>query len=338
MSEIRVAVDAMGGDHAPRVLVEGACLAARTLEVSIILVGKGSLLRQELERLQPAAPEGKISIVDTPEWIEMGESPATALRTKKSASVILAANLVAREEAQAMVSAGNSGAAMGAAVLRMGTLPGVERPAIAVVLPSKTGGTVFLDAGATVDCRPQNLLQFAHMGCAYARCRLNSENPRVGLLGIGEEATKGNSLTRGAYELLAESEGLNFIGNVEPNQMMQGGAEVVVCDGFVGNITLKAIEGTAEFALSLLAHEFDSKPSLGARLPAQIESVKHRLDWTEYGGALLLGVKGLCIISHGRSTPAAIARAIQVGKEAAEKQVITSLIRHFLPLPGNGPA
>jgi len=324
MSETRIAVDAMGADDAPRVPVEGACLAARSLGVSIILVGKGPLVEAELARIDQPLPQDKITVLDAPEWIGMEESPGPALRAKKSASVLLAAALVAKGEAEAMVSAGNSGAAVGAAVLKLGTLPGIERPAIALVLPTKKGEAIFLDAGATVDCRPQHLLQFARMGAAYARCRLGTESPRVGLLGIGEESTKGNSLTRGAHELL-EGSGLNFIGNVEPKEMLQGAAEVVVCDGFVGNIALKIMEGFAEFALHLVGEEFKRNSSSGGEMQAHLGSVKQRLDWAEYGGALLLGVKGLCIISHGRSTATAIARAIEVGKEAAEKGVIAFL-------------
>lgn len=324
MSDIRIAIDAMGGDLAPRTPVEGACRAVRELDVSVLLVGKASLVNEELARLQPAPPADKITVVDTPEWIEMGESPATALRTKKAASVMVAADLVRKGQASAMISAGNSGAAMGAAVLRMGTLPGIERPAIAVVMPNSAGEMVFLDAGATVDCRPKNLLQFAKMGAAYARCQLKVDHPRVGLLGIGEEATKGNLLTREAYELLRHS-GLNFIGNLEPTAMMRGAADVVVCDGFVGNIALKTMEGFGEFALRLLAGHCAVNSANGERLLAGVEAVKQRLDWAEYGGALLLGVRGLCIISHGRSTPMAIARAIQLGKEATERKVIASL-------------
>ncbi len=323
MSVIRIAVDAMGGDNAPRVPVEGACLAARSLDVSITLVGKATLVEAELARINLAPPREKITLLDSPEWIEMGESPGPALRAKKSASVMLAASLVAKGEAQAMVSAGNSGAAMGAAVLRMGRLKGIDRPAIALVLPSQNGETIFLDAGATVDCRPQHLLQFARMGAAYARCRLGAENPRVGLLGIGEESTKGNSLTRGAHELLSKESALNFIGNIEPKEMFQGAAEVVVCDGFVGNIALKTIEGFAELAFYMLAGESDAAGR--ANLAQCVAGVKKRLDWAEHGGAVLLGVNGLCIISHGRSTPAAIAKAIEVGKEAVERGVIAAL-------------
>jgi glycerol-3-phosphate acyltransferase PlsX len=310
-------------------------MAARSLGVSILLVGKASSVQEELERVHPSPPPDRISIVDTPEWIEMGESPATALRAKRSASVLVAADLVVKGKAQVMVSAGNSGAAVGAAMLRMKGLPGVERPGIAIVLPSKSGEIILLDVGATVDCRPQNLLQFAHMGVAYARCRLGKDNPRVGLLGIGEESKKGNALTREAHELLRGS-GLNFIGNVEPNGMMQGAAEVIVCDGFVGNIALKTMEGIIELALDMFADHFKVEANSAAKMPAHIESVKQHLDWAEYGGALLLGVKGLCIISHGRSTPAAIARAIQAGKEAYEKDIIASLSRHFLPSSKEG--
>jgi len=323
MKEIRIAVDAMGGDEAPRMPVAGACLAARSLGVSISLVGKADLIHRELERISPTPPMELITIIDTPEWIEMGESPSTALRAKKSASVLVAAGLVAKGEAQAMVSAGNSGAAMGAAVLKMKTLPGIERPAIAIMLPTMKGEVIFLDAGATVDCQPKNLFQFAQMGSAFARTRFKIDAPRVGLLSIGEEPTKGNSLTRAAHELLANN-GLNFIGNIEPKEMLRGGAEVVVCDGFVGNISLKVLEGLAELMFGLLAEEL-GEVFADKALQAGLKNIKRKLDWAEHGGALLLGVRGLCIISHGRSTANAIAKAIQVGKEAVDSQVLASL-------------
>jgi phosphate acyltransferase len=325
MNDIHVAVDAMGGDAAPRVPVEGACLAARTLGAHVTLVGKADLINAELARLGEAVPQDKIAILDTPEWIEMGESPASALRTKKRASLMLAADLVAKGAAQVMVSAGNSGAAMGAAVLRMGTIKGVERPAIALLLPTYKGETIFLDGGATVDCSAKNLLQFGRMGAAFARSRFHTDTPRVGLLSIGEEATKGNSLVREAHELLKTSD-LNFVGNVEPKEMLQGVADVVVCDGFVGNIALKIIEAFAEFSFSLVAENGDSTDAaLNQEIRKRLGKAKQRLDWAEYGGALLLGVKGLCIISHGRSTTPALAKAIEVGVKAAENQVISSL-------------
>jgi len=313
----------MGGDDAPRMPVEGACLAARSLGVSIALVGKADLIHPVLAELSPAPPKDLITIVDTPEWIEMGESPATALRAKKRASVMVAAGLVAKGEAQAMVSAGNSGAAMGAAVLKMKTLPGIERPAIAIMLPTMKGEVIFLDAGATVDCQPKNLFQFAQMGAALAKSRFKVEAPRVGLLSIGEEPTKGNSLTRAAHELLVNN-GLNFVGNIEPKEMLRGAVEVVVCDGFVGNISLKVVEGIGELIFGLLEEEL-GEAFADKTLQAGLKNVKRKLDWAEHGGALLLGVRGVCIISHGRSTANAIARAIQVGKEAVESQVVASL-------------
>ena len=304
-------------------------MAARSLGVAVVLVGKADLIQAELARFGDAATADKITVVDTPEWIEMGESPGCALRKKKQASVVLAAKLVAQGKAQAMVSAGNSGAAMGAAVLHMGTMPGVERPAIALVLPTQAGGEfILLDAGATVDCHPKNLVDFAHMGVAYASCRMGLEQPRVGLLGIGEEPKKGNLLARNAYELLQVDQ-LNFVGNIEPNGMFHGEADVIVCDGFVGNIALKTMEGFGELTIRLLLGQSSDKTASDQTLLARIQRARQRLDWTEYGGALLLGVKGLCIISHGRSTPTAIARAIQAGKVAAEKQVIGSVMQHF---------
>jgi phosphate acyltransferase len=323
MKEIRIAVDAMGGDDIPHMPVAGACLAARTLGVSIALVGRADLIEQELARLDVSPPPGLISIVDTPEWIEMGESPSTALRAKKAASVLVAAGMVAKGEAQAMVSAGNSGAAMGAAVLKMKTLPGIERPAIAIMLPTLKGEVIFLDAGATVDCQPKHLFQFAQMGSAFARSRFKLDSPRVGLLSIGEEASKGNSLTRAAHDLLAQN-GLNFVGNIEPKEMLRGAVEVAVCDGFVGNISLKIIEGIGELVFGLFGEE-PGEAFTDQTLQAALNNIKRKLDWAEHGGALLLGVKGLCIISHGRSTANALAKAIQVAKEAVESRVIAAL-------------
>jgi glycerol-3-phosphate acyltransferase PlsX len=236
---------------------------------------------------------------------------------------MVAAGLVAKGEAQAMVSAGNSGAAMGAAVLKMKTLPGIERPAIAVMLPTLTGEVIFLDAGATVDCQPKNLFQFAQMGSALAKSRFKIDSPRIGLLSIGEESSKGNSLTRAAHELLANN-GLNFIGNIEPKEMLRGAVDVAVCDGFVGNISLKVIEGIGELIFGVFEEEL-GEAFADKKLQGGLSNIKRKLDWAEHGGALLLGVRGLCIISHGRSTANAIAKAIQVGKDAVESQVLAHL-------------
>jgi glycerol-3-phosphate acyltransferase PlsX len=319
----------MGGDFAPAAIVEGAVLAAQSFDASTVLVGDAERVAGELAKHD--APPGRIEIVHASQVIEMDEPPSTALRCKPDASMMVAARMVAAGEAEGMVSAGNSGASMGAALLNLGTIEGVSRPAIATVLPSKQGHIILLDAGAICDCRPKHLVQFARMGDVYASRVMHIERPRVALLNIGEEPTKGNELTKGAYEALSAAD-LNFVGNVEGTNLLTGVADVVVCDGFVGNITLKLGEGWADLFVTLLLHELAQLPPAlrdNADFARALENLRRRLDYSEYGGALLLGVTGVVVISHGRSTPKAVCGAIRVAKESVENGVVEGVRSSF---------
>ncbi len=323
-----VALDAMGGDHAPEVTVAGAIGAARGLAVRVLLVGDRARLESELSR-HPDLPSG-IEIVHAEAVIHMEESPGPALLRKRDASIVVATDLVKHGRASGVVSAGNSGAAMGAATLRLGLLPGVDRPAIAMLLPNRRRPVVVLDSGATVDTRPENLRDFAWMGSVYAQSLLHIQQPRVGLLSIGEEPSKGNALVKQAHALLAELP-INFVGNVEGQHIAVGEVDVVVCDGFVGNAVLKATEGYAELFSAMLKERLRGglRSRLGAWLlrPA-LRGLARQLDYASYGGALLVGVNGICVIAHGRSTPGAIESAIRVAKELADRQVVEKLASH----------
>lgn len=323
---IRVALDAMGGDRGPEVTVEGAVAAARELGSTVILVGDEQVLRSHLARHDVGGLA--LTVQHAPESVEMGESPMAALRKKKHSSIRIGLDLVKRGEAEAFVSAGNTGAVMATAVVVLGPLAGVERPAIAVVVPTLTHQAILLDVGANVDCKARHLLQFAIMGNVYARDILGQTQPRVGLLSIGEEEIKGNELTREAFREMADEASLHFIGNVEGRDVFNGAADVIVCDGFTGNVALKISEGLLETMLHLLREEVkkDLRGRLGSLLliPA-FRRFKRRIDPSEFGGAPLLGVNGVCMISHGRSTGKAIRNAIR----AAEGCVSNAVIAHI---------
>jgi glycerol-3-phosphate acyltransferase PlsX len=323
---IRVALDAMGGDRGPEVTVEGAVAAARELGSTVILVGDEQVLRSHLARHDVGGLA--LTVQHAPESVDMGESPMAALRKKKHSSIRIGLDLVKRGEAEAFVSAGNTGAVMATAVVVLGPLAGVERPAIAVVVPTLTHQAILLDVGANVDCKARHLLQFAIMGNVYARDILGQTQPRVGLLSIGEEEIKGNELTREAFKEMADEASLNFIGNVEGRDVFNGAADVIVCDGFTGNVALKISEGLLETMLHLLREEVkkDLRGRLGSLLliPA-LRRFKRRIDPSEFGGAPLLGVNGVCMISHGRSTGKAIRNAIR----AAEGCVSNAVIAHI---------
>ena len=320
-----VALDAMGGDHAPEATVAGAVRAARRLAVRVLLVGDQAQLEAELSRY-PDLPEG-LEVVHADAVIGMDETPGPALLHKRGASIIVAANLVREGRASAVVSAGNSGAAMGAAALRLGLLPGIDRPAIATLLPSHKKAVVVLDAGATLDPRPENLRDFAWMGSVYAQALLQIERPRVGILSIGEEPAKGNALVKHAHPLIAALP-INFIGNVEGRHIALGDVDVVVCDGFVGNVILKATEGYAELFGTMLRERLSGglRGRLGAWLlrPA-LQRLASQFDYASHGGALLVGVNGICVIAHGRSTPPAIESAIRVANELVKQGVVDQL-------------
>lgn len=322
---MKIAVDAMGGDFAPVEIVKGAVDACAHFGLPVILVGDQDLIRRELKKYP--ATGLPIEIRHASEVVEMDEHPANAIRRKSDSSIVVAAGLVSNQEAQAMVSAGNTGAAMAVATLKIGRIAGIDRPAIGALLPTINGKTVMLDAGANVDCSVENLLQFAIMGSEYAKRVLKVSNPRVGLLSIGEEPTKGNEVTKATNARLRASN-LNFVGNVEGKDVFRGAADVVVCDGFVGNVVLKVSEGMAEFVLDCLRQALQSNTAakLGALLvkPA-LRRAKAGFDYAEYGGAPLLGVNGVCIICHGRSNSRAITNAIRAAADAIENDIVRSI-------------
>jgi glycerol-3-phosphate acyltransferase PlsX len=320
----------MGGDHAPGEIVQGALLAAQNPGLRILLVGREDAVCAAMGHHEHA---GAVEVVGASEVIEMHESPAQAVRRKKDASLVVCAELVHAGRAQAMISAGNTGAAMAVALTRWGRIPGIDRPAIAAVLPTTTaqGRVVVLDAGANVDCSPQNLLQFGLMGSVYSQSVIGVAEPRVGILSNGEEAGKGNEQIRAAYALLSEA-AIKFIGNVEGRDLFHGRVDVVVCDGFVGNVLLKVSEGVVELLMGLLQGELESKPWL--KLPAAlmrpaVREIRRRTDYSETGGAPLLGVDGVCIISHGRSSARAIANAIRAAGEAVKHGIVEQIGRQL---------
>lgn len=311
----------MGGDDAPGAIVEGAVEAARELNVAITLVGAEVALADALAR-HPGWRQLPIEIVDAPDVVGMGDAPVSALRRLPRASIRVATEIVARSGCGAVVSAGNTGATVMAAHAAFGMLPGVDRPALATVIPTRGRPAVLLDAGATVECRPQHLLQFAVMGAVHARLALGLEVPRVGLLSIGEEETKGNELTREAHRLLKAAP-VHFIGNIEGREIYSGEADVVVCDGFTGNIVLKTSEGLVEVVDDVLG---DALRDVPAGRDA-FERFRRRMDYSEYGGALLLGVAGLVVVAHGRSSPRAMRNAIAMAARYAGGDFVSRVER-----------
>ena len=310
----------MGGDRAPAVVVEGAILAARDVDAELVLVGNQESVEQEFLRLAGKLP--RFPIVNASQTVTMDESPSIALR-KSASSMKLAFEMMKRGEAHAVVSAGNSGAMMAIGMLVMGTLPQLARPAILAVVPGTSKGTVIIDAGANVDCKPRQLLQFGIIGSVYAQHGLGIANPRVGVLSNGEEDTKGNELTRAASELLAAAP-VNYIGYVEGRDFFNGKVDVVVCDGFTGNVALKTMEGVASFARELLKSAFHKNLASRFGYFMSRQSLGHahrRLDYAEYGGARLLGLDGVAIVAHGGSTPLAIKNAIRVASESVSQNV-----------------
>ncbi len=321
-----MAVDAMGGDYAPAEVTLGAAQAARELGVGIYLVGPQEALRAELAKHDTTGLA--IEIVHTDEVIGMDEHPAEAVRTRRRNTISLAHELVRDGQALGAVSAGNSGAVMAAALLVLKRVKGVDRPAIGTVLPAMSGArTLVLDVGANTDCKPEWLEQFALMGSAYMQNVFGVANPRIGLLSIGEEETKGNQLTQEAHQLLkaaAPRAGINFVGNVEGRDINAGTVDVVVCDGFVGNVVLKTSEGISKMLLSTIRTELYSNPLslLGALLAkGAFDRVRKQTDYEEYGGAPVLGVNGVSIVAHGRSRAKAIKNAIRVAAQAAEARL-----------------
>ena len=323
---MRIAVDAMGGDDAPRTVVHGAVAAAREDGLALTLVGARTVLEDELARF-PEVASLSIGILDAADVVGMDE-PAMAARRRLGASVRVAAEAVASGEAAALFTAGHSGAAVIAAHAAFGLLEGIERPAIAATIPTRDGLAILVDAGATVSCRPHHLVEFARLGAAYASAMLGVARPRVGLLSNGEEAGKGTSLVRAAHARISETP-LHFIGNLDASELFTGIADVIVCDGFTGNVVLKTSEGLVEAIDGLLADEIVQSPTapVGA-VPTRgaLRRFRTRLDYSEQGGAPLLGLRHVCVIGHGRSSPKAVARGVRLAARFAREQLVARLV------------
>ena len=317
-----IAVDAMGGDLGPSVVVPGAIEAARQTGAKILLVGNEATLDGELNRLSPSGVD--LEIVHAPEVAGMDEKPSDILRRKKNASIQVACRLVRDGAAQGVVSAGHSGASVACGMFIMGRIPGVERPALASLLPTEKEPVVLLDVGATVDCKPYNIFQFGLMGDAFARDILNKESPRVGLLSIGEEEGKGNSQVKEAYELFKMAQNLNFSGNIDGRDLFTGEMDVAVCDGFVGNVALKLSEGLGLSLSRVLKRELLNSgflPKLGSLLAkSAFRRFAKVVDYAEYGGAPLLGLQNISIVCHGRSNAKAICNATRMATLFVEKE------------------
>lgn len=325
MSTRAIALDAMGGDGVPQVRIQGALDAVADYGLPVYLVGPIKRLRRELGRFR-SVPSG-LELVDATDVVEMQDSPMSVLRGKRNSSLSVCAELVRSGRASAMVTAGNTGAAWVAAKSALGMIGGVERPALAAILPKLDGHTLVLDVGANVEAKPHQLVQFAVMGSYYASAVLGVENPRVGLMSVGEEETKGGPRVRRQYMVLKQA-GINFIGNVEGRDVFTGAVDVVVCDGFTGNVVLKVAEGLGEMVVGMLKEEARQSPLYGAGLvlaKGAFRNVKRKVDYAEHGGAPLLGVNGACLIGHGRSTAKAIRNAIRFADSYASSDVIAQI-------------
>ncbi len=320
-----IALDAMGGDNAPAEIVKGAVTAARELGVRVALVGPQAAVEAELAK-HGARPE-TLSVVDAPEVIGMDEHPAQAARQKKSSSIVVGLRLVKQGRAQAFVSAGNTGAIMAAAIMYLGRIRGIERPSLAGLMPLSGKLTVFLDVGANADAKPLYLLQFAQMAAAYMERVWKVARPSVALLNIGEEESKGNALAQEAYQLLGQS-GLNFIGNLEGRDVPFGKADVIVTDGFTGNVVVKTMEGMADYIMGQIRGAIRSRPwyaAAGLLLLPAFAGLRKKIDYREYGAGPLLGVNGIVFVGHGRSDAKAITSALRVAREAAQSGMLDAI-------------
>ena len=330
-----IAVDAMGGDFAPQVVVEGALRSAELVPDEIVLVGRSDQIERHLAA--SARRPKNLRVVAADDVIAMGADPTRGALRRRDTSMAVAVDLVRCGEAQAVVSAGNSGALLTLAHTRLGTIEGVRRPGIAAPTVTVNGGGVLIDAGANVDCQPVHLAQFGLMGSIYAEYALGIDRPRVGLLSIGSESSKGNNLTRAAFDLLAQMP-INFVGNVEAQGMFNGEADVAVADGFVGNVALKTVEAMAQFVMEELRRSLRSslRAKLGALLlRSGLHELRNRYDYATYGGALLLGVRGITVVGHGRSDARAITNAILVAHRAVEGGVVAHLQETCAALVGS---
>jgi len=313
---MRIAVDAMGGDYAPAAIVRGAVQAlADDDDTELILVGDEGRIRGELSSADVNGADARIRIVHASQVIAMDAPPVETLRSHKDSSVVRMAELAAANEAQAVVSAGNTGACAAVCQLKMKTIPGVTRPGIAVTIPSFHGPFVLCDVGANIQAKPRHLYEYAVMATLYSQLVIGVESPRVALISIGEESGKGTGLIKQTHELLKHDPALNFVGNVEGRELFEGRCDVAICDGFVGNIVLKFVEGLAEGLFRTIAREFeDERPELRDKFNGVLEHVRDRHDFRQYGGAPLLGVAGVCIICHGRSNEFALCNAVRAAR------------------------
>jgi glycerol-3-phosphate acyltransferase PlsX len=322
---MKIALDTMGGDYAPEEAVKGAVLALEERDLEIILLGDIGKIKEELMKYK--YKKDKLSLINCEEYIKTGEFPLSAVRNKKDSSIVVGTKLLKNNKADAFISAGNSGAVMAAAILELGCIPQIRRPTIAAILPSAKGKVLVLDVGANVDCKPEHLPQFALVGTKYAKYILGIENPKIGLLNIGEEENKGNKFVQNAYKQLKNAN-INFVGNIEGKDIFMGKIDVVVCDGFTGNILLKSSEGLAKFLLteinSLIISQLPQNQEMDKLKEIFIKLVK-MTDYTEYGGSPLLGVKGLCFICHGRSKAKTFKNAIL----NTGKFIDANLVEHF---------
>ena len=325
---MKIALDAMGGDFGPPNLVAGAALALREYPhiSKLFLVGDTAQIEAELRKL--GCNDSRIEVVHSTQVVDMSDRAWSAVRRKKDSSVSRAVDLVKHGQANAIVSAGHTGAAVAASMVKLRTLPGIYRPGIAAVLPTETNVFVLMDAGANIDARPEHLLQYAFMGSVYSRHVLGYKNPTVGLISLGEEDVKGNEMTKEVFKMLKKSS-LNFVGNIEGRHLYEDPVEVVVCDGFVGNVILKTCESISVAIFQWLKHELSRTPmrKVGAFLAREsFRTIKDKTNYEEYGGSPLLGVNGICIIAHGSSTPLAVKNALRDAAESIEQQVNPHII------------
>ena len=326
---MKIVVDAMGGDYAPRNIVAGVIEAIKEFNVQIALIGIKDRIEDELKKFD--YPGDNLEIIHAPEVVEMDEPPITSIRRKKESSISLGINLLKDPRYSAFVSAGNTGAVVAAATFYLGMLEGVERPAIGLIVPTLKRFSMLMDVGANTNPKPEHLLQWALMARAYAKEVLDLENPTIGLLNIGEEETKGSGFQKETHKMMSERI-KNFIGNIEPNEIFKGSADCIICDGFVGNVMIKVAEGLAESAMALFKREILKSPLaiLGSFLiKSRLSRIKKMVDYTEYGSAPLLGVNGVVMISHGRSSPKAFKNAIRATMREVEHNILGAMSREL---------
>lgn len=326
----------MGGDHGPGEIIAGAIEAARAYHCTISLVGKPDVIKAELEKQNTVGL--KLPIVPATQVIEMDDKPANAVRAKQNSSMVIASKMVRNGEAQAFVTAGNTGGALAAGIFQVGRIPGILRPALISPFPTHHGFCVILDIGANADVRPEHLQQFAIMGSIYAKHVMGVNNPTVRILSNGEEEGKGNQTVIGAFNVLAATPGINFKGNVESKEIVEGGADVVVTDGFTGNIFIKTAEATAKLIQRVMVEELTAGPisSMGAFLAqAALRRLRTRMDDSQYGGAVLLGLNGIVVVAHGRSRANAIRHAIRVAKQGIEQNLLGKIADGVKPVNVN---